>query len=404
MIPSVDLSPVSPVHLDQILLNLSSLQIRLNPSHTTIDLREPLEVDDTEDQNESQGERDTYEEEFALNWVRRVLVLATKQQGRVEEEEAIQWEEMIDTASSIISRNSGPGAESESDTFYTLPSPPSLDLNDSSDISIKIHSGTLLAGTTGHRTWGSAPILARRIATSPDRFFPASPLSTPLRILELGSGTGLVGIVGVSILQRLGRSATVHLTDGGESELHEVTTTQLVDNLGYNLQSYLEQHVDNCHVEAANFKLCWDDYLENGGGHSLDSTQRYDVILGADLVYEPQQAKSLHAAVAAHLRFPSTTSSSPPPAFHLIIPLRPTHATESNAVDTFFPTTTASTASEKGSRMRSRGDSSNQFILWAREREEFWGREGFGDSCEAGKKLMRYRRYKIEWKEVQGES
>ncbi|GAA5864013.1 hypothetical protein JCM5353_003477, partial [Sporobolomyces roseus] len=334
MIPSLDLPPVSPIHLEQIVSSLSSLQTRLDPSHSTIDLRQPLEVivtGDTNECEEEEEERDVYEEEFALNWVRRVLVLATKQQGRVDEAEALQWEAVMDRASSIISRNSGPGASAETDTFYLLPSPPSSHLSTpQSDVSIKIHSGTLLAGTTGHRTWGSAPILARRIAINPERFFPVSPpLSTPLRVLELGAGTGLVGLAALSTLQRLGVQATIHLTDGGESQSHEITTNRLVDNLAFNLQTYLEQQATG-QIEAANFQLCWDDYLEGGGGGTtIDSSNRYDVILGADLVYEPQQAKSLHAAVAAHLRFPSTSPSLPPPSFHLIIPLRPTHTTES---------------------------------------------------------------------------
>ncbi|KAF8318442.1 hypothetical protein DL93DRAFT_2075858, partial [Clavulina sp. PMI_390] len=72
----------------------------------------------------------------------------------------------------------------------------------------------------------------------------------------------------------------------------------------------------------------------------------FDVILGADIVYEPHQALWIKETVTALLRRPSsahTPSTQPAPSvandarFHLVIPLRPTHEYESASVFSAFP-------------------------------------------------------------------
>lgn len=63
----------------------------------------------------------------------------------------------------------------------------------------------------------------------------------------------------------------------------------------------------------------------------------FDTIFGADIVYELSHVHLVKGVVERLLRKPSYTPSAPPAYFHLIMPLRPTHADEANSVDMAFP-------------------------------------------------------------------
>ncbi|CAE6455583.1 unnamed protein product [Rhizoctonia solani] len=65
--------------------------------------------------------------------------------------------------------------------------------------------------------------------------------------------------------------------------------------------------------------------------------QPFDVIFGADIVYELSHATLVRGVVERLLRKPSYRPESPPAYFYLIMPLRPTHADEANSVDMAFP-------------------------------------------------------------------
>ncbi|KAG8697882.1 hypothetical protein FRC11_014773, partial [Ceratobasidium sp. 423] len=65
--------------------------------------------------------------------------------------------------------------------------------------------------------------------------------------------------------------------------------------------------------------------------------QPFDVIFGADIVYELSHVTLVRGVVERLLRKPSDRLDSPPAYFHLIMPLRPTHADEANSVDMAFP-------------------------------------------------------------------
>ncbi|CAE7059459.1 unnamed protein product, partial [Rhizoctonia solani] len=65
--------------------------------------------------------------------------------------------------------------------------------------------------------------------------------------------------------------------------------------------------------------------------------QPFDVILGADIVYELSHITLVRGVVERLLRKPSDKPGCPPAYFHLIMPLRPTHADEANSVDMAFP-------------------------------------------------------------------
>ncbi|GAA5964100.1 hypothetical protein JCM3765_000903 [Sporobolomyces pararoseus] len=423
MIPSRDLPQLTALDLPSIWSNLTTIRNQyLAP--VTIDLRQPLEVKDgemersvkgcksvgEEQEDQREEERDNYETKFLRGWLERLVQSGLKQLARGTEDEANTWEPIIDEASKMISRMDDDSEE----TLYLLPSPSSVPASTPSPPPVNIRNHTLVSSTTGHRTWGSAPILARRLALEPTQFFPNPPTSSsPLRILELGSGTGLVGLSSVSILSALGFSnTTIVLSDGGEASVDSISTGGVLDNLRRNL----ENHIQSCQtfptgVQAEVEVLRWGDYLQDRndvGGESRSKEKskssqdlRYDVILGADLIYEAQQAESLWAAVAGNLRFPqptpsaSTDSSLHSPSFHLVIPLRPTHTTESTAADEYFPAPTSNASNTTSTRVL-RDDKGQCWRLVAKEREEFAGPDGFGRRG-MGEKVIRYRYYRIEW-------
>lgn len=233
---------------------------------------------------------------------------------------------------------------------------------------IVIRDTTLLASGTGFRTWGAATLLARRLSLSPAAFFPtlsspSSPSSpSSLRVLELGSGTGLVGLTASALLHRLRQPSAIQLTDFDPIAL---------SNLAHNLE--------------LNFPiLCPTSIAPLDWANVPASVSRHDVILAADVVYEPAHALLVRSAVAALLAFPSP--GAPAPAFHAVLPLRRTHVAEHEGFDTAFA---------PGGRGVVEWDAEGcGWRLETKSREEESGRDGFG---RAGEGESRYWVYRIEW-------
>ena len=60
----------------------------------------------------------------------------------------------------------------------------------------------------------------------------------------------------------------------------------------------------------------------------------FDVVYGADIIYEALHATWIKSCLERLLRKPST--GRPDPTFHLVIPLRATHAVESSTIEVVF--------------------------------------------------------------------
>ena len=258
-------------------------------------------------------------------------------------------------------------------------------------VEIRDAAGTVVIGSS---TWNSAPLLSRRLCEAPEDYFPSlftpptqqlaalgldtpsytrpsspAPFSSPrpkLRVLELGSGTGLVGIVAAALLARiLATSSSAHDVELYLTDFQPDVVANLQHNVDHNRALY--DLPANCAstLSVGVAILDWRD-LE-----ASTIKGQFDVILGSDLVYEEIHAEWMADAVS-HFLSPqhSTTSSnqsstklsSPPtplpsrssspspylrsalqhsttlnkPAFHLILPLRPTFAVESRAVHRAF--------------------------------------------------------------------
>ena len=241
-------------------------------------------------------------------------------------------------------------------------------------IDIKIRDTTLIGHSTGHRTWGAAPLLSQLIANDFDKFLPvdAAPAVSTLRVLELGAGTGLVGVFAARVLEASSRDYSMKLTDWQPI---------ILDNLRHNLA------LNSIDSRTTIEQLDWSTFLDRT--IRMNPAERFDIILGADLVYDLTHVALLHATVASLLAWPAPTTR---PTFHLVLPARSTHSLETEAFDRAFPKPEKTTAEFEG-RLDASG---KEWRLVSRSRREMVGEDGFQN------KASRYIVYEIVWSASDG--
>ncbi|KAI1793145.1 hypothetical protein LXA43DRAFT_1003064 [Ganoderma leucocontextum] len=133
---------------------------------------------------------------------------------------------------------------------------------------------TIEAGTTGLRTWSASLVLGQHLLSRPE-------LVAGKRVLELGCGVGFLGII-IGSIQTSENSlypSSLWLTDVNEPVLHRCELNlRLLCNKSY-------KHPD-LNVELVD----WSDAIDPGRLPPLRAffrKARPDVILGADLSYDP---------------------------------------------------------------------------------------------------------------------
>ncbi|KAJ9630152.1 Protein-lysine N-methyltransferase rrg1 [Knufia peltigerae] len=140
------------------------------------------------------------------------------------------------------------------------------------NLSISLHEPSLTEDNLGLKTWTSSLLLAQRLAECRQHVQEAC-----TRVLELGSGTGLVGIAAACIW-----STDVLLTD----------LPEIVANLQQNLlqnQNLISRHHGNVQARS----LDWNDETDLPAHES----EKYRAILAADPIYSPEHPKLLVATV-----------------------------------------------------------------------------------------------------------
>ena len=146
---------------------------------------------------------------------------------------------------------------------------------------LTLHEPTLTSDNLGVKTWVSSYLLSRRL----HNFLEAIPELVPptavdqgernlQRVLELGAGTGLVGLS----FAALRPSASVHLTD----------LPEIIPNLAYNV-TMNSKLLGNAQATVTTGILDWSvspDPLPV-------KNEKYDIILAADPLYSPEHPKWL---------------------------------------------------------------------------------------------------------------
>jgi len=333
---------------------------------------------------------DPWEKTFGLNWLTRLLAFTIRRTSSVSGDDDHDWESLSSLVGQVMAQMTGSpdcpaksfvqryrfdiscqGMASEESNHQTATAV-------NSQVEVEIREGSLSFSAIGSQTWNSAPLLCRRLCREPYEFFPqlrrrpivdhcptnpALPCTEmrgtnrSLKVLELGSGTGLVGLTASQILASLLSS----LPSLQPIDVQVILTDyhpDVLDNLEHNLALNQSRHTlpEGCPstLSVKVMKLDWrDPELSELATNGVAGA--FDVVLGSDLVYEPEHAVWASNAVRYFLKSetsrmeikslePMSVSSASvredyldvQPSFHLLLPLRPTFTKESEAVHQVF--------------------------------------------------------------------
>jgi predicted nicotinamide N-methyase len=162
---------------------------------------------------------------------------------------------------------------------------------------VELHEPSLTSDNLGFKTWTSSVLLSRRLV-SLSRYLPRS----LTRVLELGAGTGLVGIAAACVW-----GVNVTLTD----------LPEILPNLRRNIDKNLKL-TQSCGGNACALPLDWSDETK---APEADN-DRYPVILAADPLYSPDHPQMLAKTVQRWLR------RDPESSLIIELPLRPGYQQE----------------------------------------------------------------------------
>lgn len=150
-------------------------------------------------------------------------------------------------------------------------------------VELTLYEPALTADNLGLKTWASSYLLAKQLSTL-QQYIPNLPQDAA--ILELGAGTGLVGMAAGFVFQR-----NVILTD----------LPEIVPNLEKNVRSNASV-VSSHGGTLSTAKLDWTKPDDFEADVYAESPNSFPLILAADPIYSPEHPKLLVKAIEYHLR------------------------------------------------------------------------------------------------------
>ncbi|KAF5376998.1 hypothetical protein D9615_007305 [Tricholomella constricta] len=270
---------------------------------------------------------DAFERSYALRWLTFLVAQAEiwdSESSTTESPQSVLREALIQDAASLLAICSGTAAAGVIVRDFVFRHGPKGEKT--SKVHIKdVPLDNRDYGSVGAQTWGGACVLAETILDDPTRFglLRNDSSAENLRILELGAGTGLVSLTVGKLLQNAAPSATIIATDYYPSVLEN-----LESNIRHNFPSPLGSKA----VRISSHLLDWSVFAKDPAQNPPFDAP-FDLVLGADIIYEAQHAIWIKSCLMTLLKKPSQHSD---PLFHLIIPLRSTHSSESGTVDSVF--------------------------------------------------------------------
>ncbi|RDW90219.1 S-adenosylmethionine-dependent methyltransferase [Aspergillus mulundensis] len=195
-------------------------------------------------------------------------------------------EAIWDAASARLSERSGRTAMPAMSRVFAIPT------SSGEELTLTLHEPSLTADNLGMKTWVSSYLLSRRLHSvleSTPQLVPSSstaPTPNPdrtLRALELGAGTGLVGL---SFAALRGETARIHLTD----------LPEIVPNLSHNAALNVEL-LTRTAATVTTGVLDWSASPETPPA----AEEQYDLILAADPLYSPEHPRLLADTIAVWL-------------------------------------------------------------------------------------------------------
>ncbi|KAI9480723.1 MAG: putative methyltransferase-domain-containing protein [Benjaminiella poitrasii] len=199
-------------------------------------------------------------------------------------------DERIERASRILSHMSGRGAAGSITRRWHIPYLNADGVRQ--ELLVHLHEPCYIGNDIGFKTWGAAPIMAKKLLQQN-----IIPNISDCSVLELGTGTGMVGLV----CDHLG-AADIHVTD-----YH----SRVLENVAYNVK-----------LNKSRAKVSKLDFIEFVKSSESNEWQeaKFDVVIASDLLYEMEHAEYLPIAVEKLMKND----------FYFMIPLRDTHWNEVN--------------------------------------------------------------------------
>lgn len=233
---------------------------------------------------------DDYERQFAIRWLTNFIARA--EELLVEVQDDVR-QRLIDDASYILaSFSSATDAEQEDDGGAIVRDFRfSVVGQEQDDVLVQLTDGTPATGSdhtdVGLQSWGASIVVSDIMCSNPEKFdLSAQNLGQMPRIVELGAGTGLVGITMAKLLPRIGvRDPVIVVTD-----YHPAVLDNLRENVSANFPDAAgDPPVQTCMLDWA--APCLDAPLHEPA----------DMLVATDVVYAPEHAMWLRDCAAKML-------------------------------------------------------------------------------------------------------
>ncbi|KAJ0117455.1 methyltransferase domain-containing protein [Diaporthe amygdali] len=311
--------------------------------------------------------QDPYERQFAVRWLTTLISRADELLPDADED---AQQRLVDDASYILAsfstatdadEDEGSGAIEREFCFPQ-------DGQAGDKIEVRLTDGTPATGTdhtdVGLQSWGASIVVSDLMCSYPERFdLTVEKLGRAPRIVELGAGTGLVGITMAKLLPRLGvPCAKVIATD-----YHPAVLENLQSNIVANFTERDNAAVETCLLDWSN--PCLDPPLDIAA----------EMLIATDVVYAPEHAAWLRDCAAKLLARDGV--------FWLIASVRPNGRFEgvTDTVETSFADVKDCPKSEDG-----------KMVLRIVGKERLEKRKGVGRADEVG-----YKVFRIGWVEME---
>ncbi|KAK7036443.1 hypothetical protein VNI00_011640 [Paramarasmius palmivorus] len=310
---------------------------------------------------------DAFERSYALRWLSALLRAAQKVEEPDDEIRGQLFVSLVDDTAALLalcSGTSGAGVITREFVFRAAPRGSISSLPTHSRyperVTVKLTDCPLDNAdfrSVGAQTWGGACVLAEEIVKTPWIFFPGlaagansrQPNSSTrrFRVLELGAGTGLVSLVTTKLVHGIMRPESGD--DLNRRSGVEIIATDYYPSVLQNLAANMEANFAGtdtlrCNAESpvilSTCPLDWEAFPDpSQATQQTPLSHPFDLVLGADIIYEPLHAQWIRKCLWKLLRRPSVSDAKMEPTafFHLMIPLRPSFAAESNTVESVFP-------------------------------------------------------------------
>ncbi|KAI9445049.1 putative methyltransferase-domain-containing protein [Lactarius indigo] len=229
---------------------------------------------------------DEFERAFAIKWLIGFTARSDSWSSFIHGSEEVACARAIDEAAALLALFTNLGLEQDITRCF------SFQHRDGEPVQVELNDAPLVDEdhtSVGLQSWASSILLAERICADSTRFgLEATLHGEGLRVLELGAGTGLLSITAARILART-QSRTPPF----------IVATDFHPDVLANLQRNVDANDDAGGVIVQ--ELDWS--RPNLDAPPFD--QAFDVILAADVVYEPSHASWIANCVTDLLARPA---------------------------------------------------------------------------------------------------